>query len=104
MKKRTLKTVAAATVLTFGLSVIPAPAYAVSTNIVAETKNKTTLTISQIQDLAVIYNDTKQSLLLKQKQLDLQAQMLRNERRTIENKINSMGDSGGAGGSQEIGE
>lgn len=104
MKKRTLKTVAAATVLTFGLSVMPAPAYAVSTNIVAETKNKTTLTISQIQDLAVIYNDTKQSLLLKQKQLDLQAQMLRNERRTIENKINSMGDSGGAGGSQEIGE
>ena len=96
MKKRTLKTVAAATVLTFGLSVMPAPAYAVSTNIVAETKNKTTLTISQIQDLAVIYNDTKQSLLLKQKQLDLQAQMLRNERRTIENKINSMGSSGGA--------
>ena len=104
MNKKTLKTVAAATVLTFGLSVIPAPAYAVSTNIVAETKNKTTLTISQIQDLAVIYNDTKQSLLLKQKQLDLQAQMLRNERRTIENKINSMGDSSGmSGGSAQIG-
>ena len=106
MNKKTLKTVAAATVLTFGLSVMPSPAYAVSTNIVAETKNKTTLTISQIQDLAVIYNDTKQSLLLKQKQLDLQAQMLRNERRTIENKINSMGDSGSSmgGGSQQIGE
>ncbi len=90
MNKKTLKTVAAATVLTFGLSVVPAPAYAVSTNIVAETKDVNRLTISQIQDLAVIYNDTKQSLLLKQKQLDLQAQMLRNDRRTIENQINSM--------------
>ncbi|MBE6112987.1 MAG: TolC family protein [Peptococcaceae bacterium] len=90
MNKKTLKTVAAATVLTFGLSVVPAPAYAVSTNIVAETKDVNTLTISQIQDLAVIYNDTKQSLLLKQKQLDLQAQMLRNNRRNIESQINSM--------------
>ena len=103
MKKRTLKTVAAATVLTFGLSVVPAPAYAVSTNIVAETKDVNTLTISQIQDLAVIYNDTKQSLLLKQKQLDLQAQMLRNDRRTIENQINSMDASGMGGGSAQIG-
>jgi|GEM_PF-1706686 len=90
LNKKTLKTVAAATVLTFGLSVVPAPAYAVSTNIVAETKDVNTLTISQIQDLAVIYNDTKQSLLLKQKQLDLQAQMLRNNRRNIESQINSM--------------
>ena len=90
LNKKTLKTVAAATVLTFGLSVVPAPAYAVSTNIVAETKDVNTLTISQIQDLAVIYNDTKQSLLLKQKQLDLQAQMLRNNRRSIETQINSM--------------
>ena len=83
MKKKTLKTVAAATVLTLGLSVMPAPAYAVSTNIVAETKKVNTLTISQIQDLAVIYNDTKQTLMLKQKQLELQAQMMRNERRSI---------------------
>lgn len=90
LNKKTLKTVAAATVLTFGLSVVPVPAYAVSTNIVAETKDVNTLTISQIQDLAVIYNDTKQSLLLKQKQLDLQAQMLRNNRRSIENQISSM--------------
>ncbi|MBQ3509990.1 MAG: hypothetical protein IJA90_08260 [Peptococcaceae bacterium] len=90
MNKKTLKTVAAATVLTFGLSVVPAPAYAVSTNIVAETKDVNTLTISQIQDLAVIYNDTKQSLLLKQKQLDLQAQMLRNNRRSIESQIDAI--------------
>ena len=104
MKKKTLKTVAAATVLTLGLSVMPAPAYAVSTNIVAETKNVNTLTISQIQDLAVIYNDTKQSLMLKQKQLELQAQMMRNERRSIENQISSMGDSSSTGGSKEISE
>jgi len=103
LNKNTLKTVAAATVLTFGLSVVPVPAYAVSTNIVAETKDVNTLTISQIQDLAVIYNDTKQSLLLKQKQLDLQAQMLRNDRRTIENQINSMDASGMEGGSAQIG-
>ncbi len=96
LNKKTLKTVAAATVLTLGLSVMPAPAYAVSTNIVAETKDVKTLTVSQIQDLAAIYNDTKQSLLLKQKQLELQAQMLRNDRRTIENQINSMGSSGSA--------
>ena len=104
LKKRTLKTVASAMVITLGLSVMPAPAYAVSTNIVAETKNVNTLTISQIQDLAVIYNDTKQSLMLKQKQLDLQAQMLRNNRRSIENQINSMGDSSSmSGGSAQIG-
>ena len=103
LKKRTLKTVAAAMVITLGLSVMPAPAYAVSTNIVAETKNVNTLTVSQIQDLAVIYNDTKQSMMLKQKQLELQAQMLRNNRRSIENQINSMDTSGMSGGSAQIG-
>lgn len=90
-------------VITFGLSVVPAPAFAVSTNIVAETQNVNTLTISQIQDLAVIYNDTNQSLQLKKKQLELQAQMLRNDRRSIENQINSMDSSGMSGGSTEIG-
>lgn len=59
LKKKTLKAVASTMVLTFGLSVVPMPAHAVSTNIVSETKNKNTLTISQIQDLAVIYNDTR---------------------------------------------
>lgn len=102
MNKKTLKTVASAMVITFGLSVVPAPAFAVSTNIVAETQNVNTLTISQIQDLAVIYNDTNQSLQLKKKQLELQAQMLRNDRRSIENQINSMDSSGMAGGSQQI--
>ena len=83
-------------VLAFSLSTVPAPALAVSSNIVAETKNVNTLTISQIQDLAVIYNDTAQKLQLSMKQLDLNEQMLRNQRRTIENSINSMGGSSGS--------
>ena len=87
---------ASAMVLAFSLSTIPAPALAVSSNIVAETKDVNTLTISQIQDLAVIYNDTAQKLQLSMKQLDLNEQMLRNQRRTIENSINSMGGSSGS--------
>lgn len=85
-------------VLTFGLSVVPMPALAVSTNIVAETQNKNTLTMSQIQDLAVIYNDTTQKLQLSMKQLDLGEQMARNERHSVENQINSMGGSSNMGG------
>jgi len=94
LKKKTLKAVASTMVLTFGLSVVPMPALAVSTNIVAETQNKNTLTMSQIQDLAVIYNDTTQKLQLSMKQLDLGEQMARNERHSVENQINSMGGSG----------
>ena len=99
MKKKTLKAVASTMVLTFGLSVVPMPAHAVSTNIVSETQNKNTLTISQIQDLAVIYNDTAQKLQLNMKQIDLGEQMTRNERHSLENSINSMGDSSSMGGS-----
>ena len=89
-------------VLTFGLSVVPMPALAVSTNIVAETQNKNTLTMSQIQDLAVIYNDTTQKLQLSMKQLDLGEQMMRNERHNAENSINSMGDYGSMDGGQGL--
>lgn len=99
MKKKTLKAVASTMVLTFGLSVVPMPAHAVSTNIVSETKNKNTLTISQIQDLAVIYNDTAQKLQLNMKQIDLGEQMARNERHSIESSINSMGGSSSMSGS-----
>ena len=88
MKQKTLKTVASAMVLTFGLSVMPAPAYAVSTNIVAETQGKTTLTLSQIQDLAVIYNDTVDTLELSMKQIELQEQMTRNQKRRAQNSLN----------------
>lgn len=98
LKKKTLKAVASTMVLTFGLSVVPMPALAVSTNIVAETQNKNTLTMSQIQDLAVIYNDTTQKLQLSMKQLDLGEQMARNERHSVENQINSMGGSSNMGG------
>lgn len=89
-------------VLTFGLSIMPMPAYAVSSNIVAETKNVNTLTISQIQDLAAIYNDTAQSLQLKRKQLELSEQMLRNNRRSAQNAVNSMGSSSGMNSSESI--
>ena len=102
LKKKTLKTVASTMVLTFGLSVVPMPALAVSTNIVAETQNKNTLTMSQIQDLAVIYNDTTQKLQLSMKQLDLGEQMMRNERHNAENSINSMGDYGSMDGGQGL--
>lgn len=90
MNKKVLKVVASTMVLTFGLSVVPMPALAVSSNIVAETKDKDTLTISQIQDLAVIYNDSAKNLQLQKKQLELQEQTLRNNRRDIENSINSI--------------
>ena len=82
--------IASTVMLAFGMTVVPLPALAVSSNIVAETKDKNTLTISQIQDLAVIYNDNAKNLQLQKKQLELQEQTLRNNRRDIENSINSM--------------
>lgn len=87
MKQKRLKTVASALVITFGLSVMPTPAYAVSTNIVVETEGKTTLTVSQIQDLAVIYNDTVDTLKLSMKQIELQEQMLRNQKKDASNSL-----------------
>ena len=87
MNKNTIKTVAAATVFAFGLSMVPAPAFAVSTNIVAETEGKNTLTLSQIQDLAVIYNDTVDSLELSIKQLENQEMMTRNQKRSAQNSL-----------------
>ena len=91
LNKKVLKAVASTMVLTFGLSVVPMPALAVSTNIVAETKDKNTLTISQIQDLAVIYNDSAKKMQTSMKQLELQEQMSRNSRRDVENAITSLG-------------
>ena len=98
MKKKTIKSIAATMVLTFGITAMSMPALAVSSNIVAETENKNTLTISQIQDLAVIYNNTNQSLQLKKKQLALQEQMLRNNRRDLEYQMQSIASSSGMGG------
>ena len=92
--------IASTVMLAFGMTVVPLPALAVSSNIVAETKDKNTLTISQIQDLAVIYNDNAKNLQLQKKQLELQEQTLRNNRRDIENSINSMG--GSSNGNNEL--
>lgn len=88
-------------VLAFSLSAIPVPALAVSSNIVAETKNVDTLTISQIQDLAVIYNDSAKKMRTQMKQLDVNKRMLNNTLRTTQNSINSMGSSS-SGGSETI--
>ena len=78
---------AAATVFAFGVSVIPAPAYAVPTNIVAATEGKNTLTLTEIQELAVIYNDTLDSLELSIKQLENQEAMTRNQKRNVEDEL-----------------
>lgn len=94
LKKKTLKMIASTVMLAFGMTVVPLPALAVSSNIVAETKDKNTLTISQIQDLAVIYNDNAKKLQTSMKQLELQEQMTRNNRRDVENTISSLGSVG----------
>mgnify|MGYP003304993017 CR=1 FL=1 len=90
MNKKTIKTVAAATVFAFGVSVIPAPAYAVPTNIVAATEGKNTLTLTEIQELAVIYNDTVDSLELSIKQLENQEAMTRNQKRKAQNSLDDI--------------
>lgn len=100
LKKKTLKMIASTVMLAFGMTVVPLPALAVSSNIVAETKDKNTLTISQIQDLAVIYNDNAKKLQTSMKQLELQEQMTRNNRRDVENTISSLG-SASAGSSED---
>ena len=77
-------------VVAFGLSIVPAPAFAVSTNVVAETEGKATLTLSQIQDLAVIYNDTADSLELSIKQLENQEMMTRNQKSSAQSQLNNL--------------
>ena len=99
LNKKTIKTVASAMVVAFGLSIVPAPAFAVSTNVVAETEGKTTLTLSQIQELAVIYNDTADSLELSIKQLENQEMMTRNQKSSAQSQLNNLyytevGDAG----------
>lgn len=90
MKKTTVKTAAAVTLLAFGLSVPAAPAMAESANIVAETRNMDTLTVTQIQQLAALHNDTLNELELTLDQIELQQQMTRNTRRKTQTSLNSM--------------
>jgi len=95
LNKKTIKTVAAATVFAFGVSIIPAPAYAVPTNIVAATEGKNTLTLTEIQELAVIYNDTVDSLELSIKQLENQETMVESQRDDARDSLNSIDFSSG---------
>lgn len=102
LKKKTIKMVASTMVFAFGLSVVPIPAFAVSTNVVADTEGKNTLTVSEIQELAVLYNDTVDTLELKRKQIELQEQMTRNQRRKVNNQIQSLGDTDMSAGSSSL--
>ena len=90
MKKKTVKTIASAMVFAFGMSIVPAPAFAVSTNVVAETEGKNTLTLSEIQELAVLYNDTVDSLELNIKQIENQEMMTRNQKRKAQNSLDDI--------------
>ena len=90
MKKKTVKTIASAMVFAFGMSIVPAPAFAVSTNVAAETEGKNTLTLSEIQELAVLYNDTVDSLELNIKQIENQEMMTRNQKRKAQNSLDDI--------------
>ena len=90
LKKKTVKTIASAMVFAFGMSIVPSPAFAVSTNVVAETEGKNTLTLSEIQELAVLYNDTVDSLELNIKQIENQEMMTRNQKRKAQNSLDDI--------------
>lgn len=90
MKRKTMKAAAATALLTFGCTAFAAPAMADSSNIVAETSGVYTLTLPQIQQLAVINNDTLTELELTLDQIELQEKMTRNQRRKVQTQLNSM--------------
>lgn len=89
LEKNTLRRWAAGLVLAVLVSQISVPAMAVSSNIVSETKYKTELTVSQIKDLAVIYNPTNKTYALNQKNLDLNQTTTANSLRSAQNSLNS---------------
>ncbi len=89
LEKKTLRRWAAGLVLAVLVSQISVPAMAVSSNIVSETKDKTELTVSQIKDLAVIYNPTNKTYALNQKNLDLNQTTTANSLRSAQNSLNS---------------
>ncbi|MGM9525717.1 MAG: TolC family protein [Peptococcaceae bacterium] len=97
MKQTMLRRIAAITALVLGLAQIPAPVLAASSNItssnvVSETQNKTTLTVSQVKDLAVLYNPTNKTYQLNQKNLDLNQTTTSNTLRSAQNSLNSSFD------------
>ena len=79
MKKQQIKKIAATALVAFSVTLLPTPALAVSTNIVSETEGKTTLTMSQIQDLAAIYNRNNESFELQQDILELNKTLSKGE-------------------------
>ena len=89
IEKNTLRRWAAGLVLAALVSQIPTPAMTVSSNIVSETKDKTELTVSQIKDLAAIYNPTNKTYALNQKNLDLNQTTTSNNLRSAQNSLNS---------------
>lgn len=80
------------TLLTFSINLLPIAAQAASTNVVAETKGKTELTVSQIKELAVIYNPTNKTYDLNQKKLDLNQTTTANSKRNAQSSLNSSYD------------
>ena len=101
MKKQQIKKIAATALVAFSVTLLPTPALAVSTNIVSETEGKTTLTMSQIQDLAAIYNRNNESFELQQDILELNKTTTRNSRRSLQDAINNA-SAGAGGGSSEL--
>lgn len=89
MQKQRIRYIAVTLLLAMGMCAFPVPAMAVSSNIVSETKGKTELTVSQIQDLAVIYNPTNKTYALNQKNLDLSQTTTANTLRSAQNSLNS---------------
>lgn len=90
-KKTVLRQAVLTVTLAVGICQIPA-AWAVSSNVVAETEQKTELTVSQVKDLAVIYNPTNKTYTLNQKNLDLNETTTSNSLRSAENALNSSYD------------
>lgn len=80
------------TLLTFSINLLPIAAQAASTNVVAETKGKTELTVAQIKELAVIYNPTNKAYDLNQKKLDLNQTTTANSKRNAQSSLNSSYD------------
>lgn len=85
--------IASVTVLALGIAIIPSAVWAESTNIVAETENQTTLTMSQVKQLAVLYNPTKKTYELNQDRLDLNERITEKNLRKTRSAINSLGEA-----------
>lgn len=89
MNRKGMRRIAAIVVLSLGLSQVSVPVWAASTNVVSETANQTELTVSQIKELAVIYNPTNKTYQLNQDNLELNRTTTSNSLRSARNGLNS---------------